>query len=336
MDVSILRYTDNHSVEFMPTNPEPRLQIGEFFCSLKKGGGRSSNANRLFFNIVTIATRGSNIMDLMSKSMAIEYPLIIQDFTLSPSSEWSPQYNGWTAVRIAEGFGYCLYKKSACELRVGDGFIVPQTTSVTVRASQLIPLRLHYFQIQPDLLNGLLTVAECQQLKRLANNSSCISLFRADELNGQEFSRLVEQPGSEKLAMRCALLQLWVNGTADLFGKPVLNGSGGKKLRERFCQLVEQLPETELLKLSSDEIARQIHCSERHLGRLFREKFGVSFRSHQIELRLQHACRLLTDTRIYIANIASGSGYNHLAHFNATFKRRFGMTPREWRRRYPR
>jgi AraC-like DNA-binding protein len=265
--------------------------------------------------------------------MLVEFPLIIKDLTLSPSSEWSPQFVGWMVVRIAKGFGYCLCTKKTCELKPGDGFMVPQVTGVTVRASQLGALRLQYFRIRPELLVGLLTVAECQQLKTLSSNSSCIFHFRAKELDGQEFTRLVEKPGNEKLAMRCALLQFWANGIAGLFGKPALNGSSGKKLRERFLQLMEQLPEAELLEFSLAELARQLHCSERHLGQLYCEKFGVSFRSHQVDLRLQRACRLLADSRIYIASIASESGYNSLTLFNATFKKRFGMTPSEWRRR---
>jgi len=196
--------------------------------------------------------------------MSVEYPLIIKDYTLSPSSEWSPQCNGWTVVRIAEGFGYCLCKKNACELQVGDGIMVPQTTSVTIRASQLISLRLHYFQIRPELLNGLLTVAECQRLKTLSIHPSWISIFKADELDGQEFSRLVEQPCNKKLAMRCALLHLWAKGIAGLLGRSALNLTSEKKLRERFNQLMEQLPEAEMLELSSAEIARHSDCSERH------------------------------------------------------------------------
>jgi AraC-like DNA-binding protein len=267
--------------------------------------------------------------------MAAEYPLILQDLTISPSSEWSPQCHGWTMVRVSEGFAYCLYKKIACELQAGDGFMAPHTASVTVRASQLGALRLHYFQIQPELLCGLLTVAECQQLKMLSTNSSCISTFKADEMAGQAFSRLMQQPHADKLAVRCGLLQLWANGVTGLFEKPALNDSVGKNLRERFHQLMEQLPEAKLLELSLAELAGQIHCSERHLERLFRKKFGVSLRSHQIELRLQQACRLLADPRIKIASIAVESGYQNLGLFNATFKKRFGMTPGQWRRGVP-
>jgi AraC-like DNA-binding protein len=279
-------------------------------------------------------TRDVHRMALRSESMVADFPLIIKDLTLPPAGEWSPQGHGWTVVRVAQGSGYCLRQKNACALQAGDGLMAPQTASVTVRASQLGELRLHYFHVQPELLNGLLTVAECQRLKMLAVDAGQIHLFRADEFIGRQLSGLVKQPRVQKLALRCALLQLWAEGIAGLFARPERAGAGGNKLRVRFSELAEQLPEAELFGLSLGDLSRQLHCSERHLGRLFRQKFGVSFRSHQIELRLQRACHLLADTGIKIASIAHESGYHHLGLFNATFKRRFGMTPGEWRRQH--
>jgi AraC-like DNA-binding protein len=267
--------------------------------------------------------------------MAADFPLIIRDLTVPPAGEWSPQGLGWTVVRVAEGSGYCLRPKNPCTLQAGDGLMAPQTANVTVRASQLGSLRLHYFKVQPELLNGLLTIAECQQLKTLTTHTANVHLFKADEMIGRRLSRLVEQPSAEKLALRCALLQLWAEGIAGLFARPNRAGSGGKKLRERFAELSEQLPESELFGLSLGDLARQLHCSERHLGRLFRQTFGVPFRSHQIELRLHHAREMLSDASINIASIAKESGYGHRGLFNATFKKRFGMTPSEWRRTYP-
>jgi AraC-like DNA-binding protein len=48
---------------------------------------------------------------------------------------------------------------------------------------------------------------------------------------------------------------------------------------------------------------------------------------------LQHACQLLKDPGKKILNIANESGYQNTGLFNAMFKRRFGVTPTEWRRR---
>ena len=267
--------------------------------------------------------------------MIVECPLIIRDLTMDPAGEWSPspEQHGWTVVRIAEGSGYSLFKGSARELQAGDGFMTPSTTRVIIRASQLGPLRLQHFQIQPDLLGGLLTVAESWRLKTLPGDSSHISFFKADELIGQRFSQLAGKSGAEILAVRCGLLQLWADGVAGLFGRPVSAKSGEMKLSERFCQLAEQLPEAELLNLSPGELAGKLNCSERHFRRLFHQKFGVPFRRHQIELRLLRASHLLADSSIKVASIASESGYQHLGLFNAAFKKRFGMTPSEWRRR---
>jgi len=254
---------------------------------------------------------------------------------MAPASEWSPSpdFHEWTVVRIAEGSGYCLHQGSARDLQAGDGFIIPHTSRVIVRASRLGPLRLQHFQIRPELLNGLLTVAESWRLNSLPDHSSYISFFKAKELNGQKFSLLAERPDNNSLAARCALLQLWATGIADLFHASASANTDQMKLRERFSQLTEKLPAAELLNLSAAELARQLNCSERHFQRLFHQKFGVPFRRHQIELRLLRATFLLADSNIKIASIAIESGYQNLGLFNAAFKRRFAMTPSEWRQR---
>ena len=78
---------------------------------------------------------------------------------------------------------------------------------------------------------------------------------------------------------------------------------------------------------SLTELAGQLHCSERHFSRLFREEFNISLRARQTELRLQRARQLLTESDAKIINVAYESGYRHLGLFNALFKRRFGVTP---------
>src|SRR6185312_2620775 len=103
------------------------------------------------------------------------------------------------------------------------------------------------------------------------------------------------------------------------------------KLRERFRRLVGQMTEAELSECSLAELAAQLHCSERHFSRLFREEFGVPLRARQIELRLQRARQLLTEADSKIINVAYDSGYRHLGLFNTMFKKRFGVTPSEWR-----
>ncbi|HUA39542.1 MAG TPA: helix-turn-helix transcriptional regulator [Candidatus Sulfopaludibacter sp.] len=266
-----------------------------------------------------------------------ERHLILQELTLAASVEWRPRCGGWLMARVAEGTGYWLQHQAAHrQLNPGDGLIVIRNANGIVRASQLGPLKLQLFMVLPQYLNGLLTVAEWHQLEVAPNNpESPASVFAAGEPLGQKFSRLTDQVYSNRLPMRCALLQLWASAVAGLLPAPPPS-AGGNKLRDHIRELVGQMTEAELSEHSLMDLARQLHCSERHFSRLFREEFGVPFHARQIELRLQRARQLLTDSNAKIINIAYISGYRHLGLFNAMFKRRFGLTPVEWRRQHPR
>ena len=112
----------------------------------------------------------------------VERHLILQECTLHPSGEWAPQYRGWIVARVAEGVGYWLHGGNARELNVGDGFVIRFSANMLLRSSQLGPLKLQFFTVQPQYLNGLLTVAEWHQLEVAPNNPSPHALiFSASE-----------------------------------------------------------------------------------------------------------------------------------------------------------
>jgi AraC-like DNA-binding protein len=79
------------------------------------------------------------------------------------------------------------------------------------------------------------------------------------------------------------------------------------------------------------ELAQQLNCSLRHFRRLFREEFGMPFQVQQTEQRLLRARQLLVESEDTVIKIAGQCGYPHMSFFNSLFKRRFGMTPGEWR-----
>jgi AraC-like DNA-binding protein len=264
--------------------------------------------------------------------MLVDCPLILREVTLPPAGEWSPSYEGWHVVRIAEGAGYSFYNARAGELNPGDGFIAPDNAKVLIRASQLGALNLQFFLVQPRLINGLLTIAESHQLSSAHSRSAYVVFFKMADPIGQKFGRLVKQTRMDRLDNRCSLLHLWASSIAGLFELPV-EEAGPRQLRDRFRQMVDQMPEAELSEHSLSDLAQRLQCSERHFSRLFREEFGVALRSRQIELRLQRALQLLTNPKIKISNIAHESGYRHIGLFNSLFKKRYGLTPSEWRRK---
>jgi AraC-like DNA-binding protein len=192
-------------------------------------------------------------------------------------------------------------------------------------------LKLDFYQVLPQCLNGLLTVAEWRQLEDPASEATMrVQYFGANDSAAQKFARLAAQSQRDGLAARSALLQLWAVSVTGLL--PAADAStGASNLRQRFRQYVGKMSEPELAVRSLTQLAGELHCSERHFSRLFREEFRVSLRARQSELRLQRARQLLVESDAKITNIAYESGYRHLGLFNAMFKRRFGVTPSQWR-----
>jgi AraC family transcriptional regulator len=65
----------------------------------------------------------------------------------------------------------------------------------------------------------------------------------------------------------------------------------------------------------------------------FRRAFGTTPAQYVIDQRLQRAQSLLTDTAQGISTIALATGFATHSHLTTTFRRRLGMTPREYRGR---
>jgi AraC-like DNA-binding protein len=265
--------------------------------------------------------------------MSLVRHLIIQELRLRSSSEWTPDA-GWTVVRVAAGVGYCLHGGTALDLHTGDMIVAGSHARAVFRASQLGDLKLEFFVVLPECLNGLLTVTEWRQLEDVSSQlNQRLRHFADTELSAQKFTRLAAQPHRDSLAARSALLQLWASSVTSLL--PTTSPAGtAHNLRERFREFIGKMSEAELAARSLTQLAEELNCSERHFSRLFREEFRVSLRTRQTELRLQRARQLLVESDTKIINVAHESGYRHLGLFNAMFKKRFGQTPSQWREQH--
>jgi AraC family transcriptional regulator len=80
------------------------------------------------------------------------------------------------------------------------------------------------------------------------------------------------------------------------------------------------------------ELAAACSLSASHFGRCFRLSFGTSVHQRLIQLRIEHAKDLLSQTKRTLVEIASLSGFCDQAAFTRTFSRIEHMTPSRWRR----
>ena len=82
---------------------------------------------------------------------------------------------------------------------------------------------------------------------------------------------------------------------------------------------------------SIEQLADAVGLSASRLAHLFREEMAMSIQSYIVDRRLVMAAMLIVQTDERISQIAYSVGFGDVSNFNHSFKRRFAMSPREYR-----
>ncbi len=86
--------------------------------------------------------------------------------------------------------------------------------------------------------------------------------------------------------------------------------------------------------LKLEDVADQIGMNSSAFSRYFKEKTGRSFSDFIIEMRVSHACKLLTEGKQSITQICFDSGFNNLSNFNRQFRKLTSFTPSQFQDQY--
>lgn len=82
---------------------------------------------------------------------------------------------------------------------------------------------------------------------------------------------------------------------------------------------------------SLHELALMVGTNECTLKNGFKKMFGITVFGYLFDYRMEMACRYLSDADMTIQEIAESVGYDYHSHFTAAFKRKFYMSPQEYR-----
>lgn len=72
-----------------------------------------------------------------------------------------------------------------------------------------------------------------------------------------------------------------------------------------------------------------------YVSHLFKDALGIGFQEYVREKRFEHALFLLSSTDKSILDICMESGFSDLRYMTAVFRKKFGCTPKEYRRQHP-
>lgn len=86
-------------------------------------------------------------------------------------------------------------------------------------------------------------------------------------------------------------------------------------------------------KISLKEIAQELYLSPNYLSELFKRHTGKNISEYITQFRLEKARRYLQQPEYKIGDVAELVGFSDQRYFSSMFKRRYGMTPNEYRNR---
>ncbi|MBI3830212.1 MAG: helix-turn-helix transcriptional regulator [Planctomycetes bacterium] len=85
--------------------------------------------------------------------------------------------------------------------------------------------------------------------------------------------------------------------------------------------------------LTLEDVAHQVFLSPNYFTSLFTAKAGLTVFDYIRDVRLTEAGRLMSQSDLNVREIAKEVGFGNRSHFARSFKKHFGCTPREYKRR---
>lgn len=85
--------------------------------------------------------------------------------------------------------------------------------------------------------------------------------------------------------------------------------------------------------ITIEELAEILHFSPQYFMRFFKKYTGMTCLDYINDYRLNTAAKLLLETSQTISEVAQKVGLGNVSYFNRLFKRKYEMTPREYRKR---
>lgn len=255
--------------------------------------------------------------------------------TLSGGDEWPLSTPNWVVLQISKGIAYVRASGASKEVPTGGLVLSPPRSAATLLASVIGPATVRGASLCLSSLTGFLTALERQYFEtQVAPRCAPFLLLPPAHPQAARLAAFCQPEHAMNLQNRLGFAHAFTEVLFPYLGEAIAKGETGRQdVEARLRQYVNQMPESELAEVSLEQLAKHLRCCERHASRLFHELCGCNFRSHISELRLKKACTLLCNPKLKIIDVAIESGHGCVAVFNYRFKKRFSMTPSEWRQR---
>ncbi|MGN0142418.1 MAG: AraC family transcriptional regulator [Roseburia sp.] len=241
-------------------------------------------------------------------------------------------------------------------IKKGRGIITVDFTQYTVEAGTIaliVPGQLHSIEQYEDRSMEYENIIFHPNILISRKADTCSSDFFQPLLSGSVSVPLLYTPGSPFYAEISACVdandeicktcpsgyQLFIKSQLFMLFFLLFNKYGQQeppkkdhKALEKMKLILKYIENHYMEKITIADIAEEVGLSQSHFMKYFKNTMGTSFIDYLNEYRLTMASRLLVSSDSSVLAIAEEVGFDNLSYFNRMFKKRFGKTPREYRK----
>ena len=103
------------------------------------------------------------------------------------------------------------------------------------------------------------------------------------------------------------------------------------EIQDKRLMEMKNYIQTNYQTVTLEDMAKQFHLSEPYISKYIKEKSGQTFVELVQGVRMKKARTLLKNGNMTVENIAYSVGYQNVEHFNRLFKKKYEMTPVQYR-----
>jgi AraC-like DNA-binding protein len=191
-------------------------------------------------------------------------------------------------------------------------------------------------QFSEEFISSFCQHTECEKIHKLLSRST-LGLHFPIRISGSLWNDIIHLSKAKGVDRITGLLQVLNQLSAkrsrilaSSFFQPAKSRMAESRIN-KVCGYIQRHSSEDISLL---KVASLVNLSESAFCKFFKRTTGKTYSDYLGEIRIGHACHLLTESDDTISVIAYRSGFESLTYFNRVFLRKKGLRPGEYRKRF--